>query len=445
MQKIPLEFRDVDLCQIIWKRVDPKTGETARYLVDLALDDVILRIQQVPWTHGMPHIVAGKFVEVVGEFYGRGLPEVFDRMQYTLNDTGNQALDALTYAVNPITVVDLYQVQDPTSLRFRPGAKWLAAPGSVKAFEMSPEPAVVGLNAVGSLMSIMTELGDVIPVGGGGARGKGRAAQSSAGMQMAISEAQVDIRDVVENIEDQVMNPWLERGHSLTIQYLEEPLILRIDGKGGQQILEQKIDRIDLLGDFRFQWLGSSASLNQQVKSQQMIQALQIASQIPPEALQAEGKRISYATLLTDIYSKGLGLPNADRIVVDIHPQEGTDPTIENDLFRVGRGREIVVSEADDDDKHLEAHMRLAQVAVEAGVDPADMALLQIHLRRHQAAKMAKQLMAQQQQQQQAMQQAQGAGGAKPNGQAGPALNPGRAPSTTSVSDLFRSAPRGQG
>jgi hypothetical protein len=442
--KVPTEFRHVDLTQVIWKRVDPETGETARYLVDLALDDIILRIQRVPWMHGMPHILAGKFVEVVSEFYGRGLPEIFDRMQYTLNDTGNQSLDALTYAMNPVTIVDLYRIQDPTSLRWRPGAKWLGDPAGIKAFETSPEPAVVGLNAVGTLMGVMTELADVVPVGGG-AKPKGRGAQSAAGQQMAFSEAQIDIRDVVEQIEDQVMNPWLQMGLSLTVQYLEEPLILRVDGKDSKSILEMKIDRMDLLGNFELQWLGSAAALNQQVRSQQMIQGLQIVSQVPPEALAAEGKRISFAAIIHDIFSKGLQLPGADRYVVDIHPSEGTDPTLENDLFRVGRGRDVVVSEADDDDAHMREHMRLAQHAVEADVDPADMALLQKHLRMHQSAKMAKQIMAQQQQQQQAMQQAQGGNGAKPNGQAGPAMNPGRPPSTNDLSDVFRSAARGQG
>jgi hypothetical protein len=247
-------------------------------------------------------------------------------------------------------------------------------------------------------------------------------------------------------IEDQVMNPWLKMGHSLTIQYLEEPLVLRITGKDSKQIIEQKIDRVDLMGAFRFQWQGSAAALNTQVRGQQMIQGFQIASQVPPEALAAEGKRLSLATMIYDIYSKGLGIPDASRYIVDIHPSEATDPTLENDLFRVGRGRDVVVSEADDDDKHLAEHMRLAQHAVEADVDPADMALLQKHLRMHQSAKMAKQIMAQQKQQQEAMQQQAGQNGQKPpNGQAGPAMNPGRPPSTNDVSDLFRSAPRGQG
>jgi hypothetical protein len=442
--KTPVKYRPIDITQAIWKRVDGKTGVTERYLVDVALDDIICRIQKLPWQHGMPHMLAGKFVEVVSEFYGRGLPEIFDRMQYSLNDIGNQALDALTYAVNPITVVDLYQVQDPTSLRFRPGAKWLAAPGSVKNFEMSPEPAVVGLNAVGTLMQVMGDLADVVPVGGAGAKARGRGTQSSAGMQLAISEAQVDVRDVVESIEDQVMNPWLERAHSLTVQYLEEPLILRIAGRDGQRFVEQKIDRLDLLGDFRFTWQGSAAQMNQQIKSQQMIQALQIAGQIPPEALQAEGKRISFATLLTDIYSKGLQLPNAKQIVQDIHPKEGTDPSLENDLFRVGRGKEVIVSEADDDAQHLQMHTRLAQQSVEADVPAADATLLVAHIRQHQAATMAKKIMAQQQQQQQAMQAMQG-GPQGGNGAQGPTQNPGRPPSTGNVSDLMRSAPRGQG
>jgi hypothetical protein len=405
------------------------------------MDDTILRIQRVPWMHGGSCWLAGKFVEVLDEAYGRGLPEIFDRLQYTLNDTGNQSLDSLTYSINPITIVDLYQVQDPTSLRFRPGAKWLANPNAVKAMEANPEPAVVGLNAVGTIMATMGDLADIVPVGGGGSKARGRGQQSTAGMQLAISEAQVDVRDVVEALEDQVMNRWLRRAHSLCIQYLDEPKILRVSGRDGQQIIEQKVDQLDLLGDFDFQWLGSSSVLNQQVRSQQMINYLQIASRIPPEAWQAEGKRVSLANLMADIWSIGFGLPNVQRIVQDLHPMVGTDPTLENDLFQIHRGEDVEVSESDDDDAHLAVHQRLK-------IEGPAQALLAQHIRRHMAAKMAKQMMKQQQQAQQAAQQA-GPGGSGPsgpqmNGAGGPAFAPGRMAQTTEIGDVLRSQSRGQ-
>lgn len=443
--KIPGSQKQVDIAQAIWRRLDPKTGVATRYLVDIGMDEIILRIQELPWMHGLPHILAGKFVEVVNEFYGRGLPEIFDRLQYTLNETGNQSLDSLTYAINPITVVDLYQVQDPTSLRYRPGAKWLASPTAVKAFEMDAEPAVVGLNALGTLMGAMDDLANIVPIGAPAGKARGRGTQSTAGMQLAVSEAQVDVHDVVESLEDQVYSPWLSRGHSLAIQYLEEPMILRIGGRGGVKVMEQKVDRLDLLGDFRFTWLGSSGAMNQQIKTGQMIQFMQVGGKIPQEQIAAEGKRIAWSKVISDFYT-GLGLPNVDQVIVDLHPQEGTDPTLENDLFRVGRGKEVVVSEADDDDKHLAMHTRLAQQAVEADVPPGEMLHLQNHIRQHQAGKMAKRLMAQQQQmaQQQAAMQG-GQPGQPGGGTNGTALNPGRLANTNSVSDLFRSAPRGQG
>ena len=53
-------------------------------------------------------------------------------MQYFVNDLGNQSADAFVWSTNPIAVVDIGAVQDPTSLRMTPGAKWLAQPSGIQ-------------------------------------------------------------------------------------------------------------------------------------------------------------------------------------------------------------------------------------------------------------------------------------------------------------------------
>ena len=106
-----------------------------------------LRVQRRPFWHGGTQWLCGRFVEVAEEFYGRGLPEVFDYLQYFVNDLGNQSGDAFVWSTNPIAVIDIGAVQDPTSLRMTPGAKWLANPAGVQFTSPPQGVAQAGLRS----------------------------------------------------------------------------------------------------------------------------------------------------------------------------------------------------------------------------------------------------------------------------------------------------------
>src|SRR5262249_59527165 len=76
------------------------------------------------------------------------LCELFDYLQYFVNDLGNQSGDAFVWSTNPIAVVDIGAVQDPTSLRMAPGAKWLANPAGVQFTTPPQGAATAGFTAV---------------------------------------------------------------------------------------------------------------------------------------------------------------------------------------------------------------------------------------------------------------------------------------------------------
>lgn len=432
--------RPIDITEVYWRtNLDHTTSTWWR--VTIAGDRVPLRIQKNPFWHGNPPWLAGKFVEVVNEFYGRGLPEVFDKIQYFLNDIADQANDALVWTMNPIAIIDPYGVQDPTSIRMRPGAKWLASPDAIKFVEPPKETPAVGFQATAQFMGLISDVSNSTAFAGASgqsSRGRGKALATATGAQLVATEALVQVRDVVENLEDQVFVPMLRQMHSLTMQCMTRPLILRVAGADGASLIEHKISAADVVGDFDFEWLGSTQVQNQQVLVSQLVNYLQIASKIPPQLLAQQGVQIDYAQILQQIWIY-MGMNNAESVIKPLKPMHSLDPRLENDLFVVGRGDEVTVVEGDNDDKHLQAHdAGLANDKLEGW----HRAQLMQHIQQHAVSKIAKQVMQQQRALLQQQQLAAGPGGGRPAEQGLATANPSRPNGTTGLDDLFRGLPR---
>ena len=241
------------------------------------------------------------------------------------------------------------------------------------------------------------------------------------------------IRDVVETLEDQVYKPFLYKTHVLAWQCLDRDLVLQIASTEGAPMAERKITVQDIVGDFEFTWQGATSAMNSQVRANQMITYLGMVSRIPPEQLAQEGIRIRIGHLLKTIWTEGFQLPQADRVIEEINKMTTIDPRIENDLFKLGRGEDVVVSEADPDDEHLKVHKMGLQTLTG---DQAQ--LLQKHMQGHEAAKITKKLLeVRKQVQMMQMQGGQGMGGPQGNG-----APPGRTPSPQGLDDVFRGMPR---
>jgi hypothetical protein len=438
--RLPAALRPIDYTELTWKRDLLGTGKPQRWLIGIGADQVPVRIQQVPFWHGRAHWLAMKFLEVQNEFYGHGLPELIDRLNYTLIDVADQATDALVWCMNPITVVDMFAVQDPTSLRMRPGAKWLAQIAGVKFIEPPKETAAVGFQAVSQYRSLMHELADIVPLQGGIPKSRGRAKESTSGMQLAITEAQIDVKEVVESVEVSVMVPFLRMTHSLAQQFMPDKLILQVAGADGASMVEKQITPQDVIGDFEFEWLGSVQSTNLQVRAQQLLTFFGIVSKIPPEVYASQNIEVDLKYLLREIYGTGLGMRGADRVIRDKVKQDALDWRLENELFRNDRAAEVTISEQDNHVEHAEGHYHLL---TDPKVPPHLQRAVFKHLRGHVAAQLAQQMLkAQQEQQRQLGGAPGGAPGAGNGARLKPPLGPGRVAQTTDLSDVLRTLPR---
>src|SRR4030095_9040929 len=85
--------------------------------------------------------------------------------------------------------------------------------------------------------------------------------QPKADLQAAIADSAVDLRAVVELLEDDVMVPLLERSDIISQQCLDRDIILKVAGADGVELFEQPISVADLVGEYEWEWLGTKAGL----------------------------------------------------------------------------------------------------------------------------------------------------------------------------------------
>lgn len=440
--KLPPSMLPVDITECIWTKQLGDDTRPYKYLCSIGADEVVLRIQRVPFFDGLAHWLCGKFREVENEFYGRALPEDFDKMQYFINDVGDQASDALVWSLNPISIVDVFSAADPTSYRMRPGAKWLAntnPSNAVKFIEPPKESAQVGFNTVYNLLGLTHEFADVAPLTGSAPKTRNK---NQKNLELAVQEAQTDVIEVVRNIEVAVMEPFLGKAYKLTEQFLDRDILLRIQGADGATMIEKAVGVADIIGDYEFSWLGSTRVLNEQVRGQQMIGFLGMLGKVPPDQLASQGVEIGWADLIRDVAEIGLSLPHTSvmKYIRDKVKKVSIDADIENQLFEVGRGDEVVVSEADNDEEHGVSHARyLTSPDTPEDVKPKVLK----HLQAHAASAMAKQQMKQiAEQQQAASRQGLVNAGGGPGVRLPPPAGPGRLASTNGTDDLMRRMPR---
>lgn len=440
-------------------------------------DDCLVQARQLPWWKQQPPYLAAKFCEMQNEFWGYGVMFLLDHFQYFMNDTMNQTGDGLVFSLNPVVAMDANAIQFPDSIRMAPAARWLIRDprNSINFIEPPKDSAQAGINVINFLVAMMNDVSNVAPFGGAGlqtgGRSRGRAVETATGMSIVSGEALLQVRDVVENIEQGVMNEMLGWIFSLLQQCLDRDLALRVAGADGATVLETQVTRDTLIDGYAFEWLGSTFSFNQNVRVAQLLQFIQILARIPPQFLAQDNARVDWKYLLREIWATGFGDREAEMIVKDITPTRAVDPAIENELFQVGRGDEVTVSPVDDDMKHAQSHNQFLQSPEGSALPDYVKQQVVQHIQRHAASFAMKQQAAQQQAEQQAMQQAQqavGGGQAGGQGQGGqpgggppganggqpgqgasmtPSRNvmpepPGRAPQTTTEGDVQRRLPR---
>lgn len=381
-----------NLSEIYWRKDLDDSGEK-EWLVTLINDFHVVRIQENPFWHKKKPFIVPRMLRVVNEFYGRGVMEVIDRVQYMMNDIVNQTMDSVQFEINPITIIDPSMVSFANSIRAHPGAKWLGQPAGF-TFTKPASVAAVGFSTLNLLQGYIHDFSGANAAlqGQPAARGRGRAQNTASGMQTLLAQGSAGISQIVEDLEQQFGEPLMEMSYSMLEQFMDEKIIIRILGRRGAPLLQKEVGIEDIVGNYEFKWLGSTGTRNRQIIGQQMINFLNIARGFPPQVIQ----QLNWPWLSKQVWTEGLGLRNAEELFNPNGWQYSVDPVLEFKFLQ--EDREVKVSPGDDHQQHLKQHY-IDRASI---FDPLKLEKWDKHI---QDTIMAIQQIIQQQQQMQMMQQ----------------------------------------
>lgn len=348
-------------------------------------DDRVLGCKLNPFWCDLLPVISAPVKKVAGVFKGVSLvaPGVMD-LQIAANDALNQALDNMSYALNPVTLVDPEKVSRWESLILDLGAVWPVGPDGAKVMAF-PQVTGQALEIIGNAKNEIFQALSVNPAmmpqqtGGKGKRNQAEIA----------NEQQVDLlttADAVTNVEGEILTPVVQRFLEYDHQFRDDDLVLRAYGPMGVRQQMETIEPIQVNRRWELRWFGVEAARNA-AQVQQQIAMANVFKGIPPQLY--PGYKFNIAPLMVQMAENAFGPRLAPLVFQDAKDQLGQDPQLENRML--AEGFEVPVHPGDDAAKHLQAHLGLLAAGDQTGN-------VRLHIQQHQMQLQAKAQTAQQQQ-----------------------------------------------
>jgi hypothetical protein len=261
-----------------------------------------------PFWHQKPPYVKQTLEGRPDNFYGMGMGRMGLELQRLTNDFMNQMNDVGQYALNPVAIIKPNAIVGPTP-SMKPGTVFNVLESDAVRFDRPPiEQLQGGGMLLDRIVAFMNDLMGAPPLlqGGGG----GGAAKTATGSQILQSNVKSDLQDIIEDIELNVLIPLMEMTFQLGAQYENDERWMAVTGAA-----PMKFRREAFTEQYKFRWMASSQTANQQVRAQQ---ALMFIQQLPAMAqmLAMQGKTIDPIPVLRRFYADALGGRDFDKIVV---------------------------------------------------------------------------------------------------------------------------------
>jgi hypothetical protein len=305
------------------------------------------------WSDDCP-VISVPVDKVEGSTKGVSKVKPCAQPQYFANDVVNEAADSAMYALCPIVMTDPNKNPRVGSMVLSMSAVWEVDPGSTQ-FARFPEVWKDGFQMVSAAKGEITQTLNVSPAAITPAVA-GRVKKSQAEV---AQEQQVDIlttADAVTVLEEGVLTPIINRFIKLDHQFRDEEALIPIYGQMGKRAMMERVPPIQLETRYHFKWLGVEAARNAQ-QMQQQIAMLNVLRGIPPQLY--GNKKLSMEAAIAQLVENTFGPRIAALTFQDQSEMMPIPPDQENMLLV--NGFETPVSPMDDDNLHIQSHMRLLQ------------------------------------------------------------------------------------
>lgn len=366
----------------MWKKlkVDKEYRLTRSYYGG---ESIILGCKLNPyWCDKVP-ILSGPVKKAPGVFKGISPTASVIDMQVLANDACNEGADTAHYSAMPITMTDPEKNPKFGTMVLSLAAVWETSPKDTSFVNFPP----LWKDSFEIIQQCRQQIFETLAVN------PSMIAQSTASKkqnQAEIANAQqIDIlttADAVTNLEEMILTPLLHWFAELDHQFREDELLIKTFGEMGVRAQMEEIPLQQINRRYEFKWFGVEASRNV-AQTQQQIAMMNVLKGIPPQLY--KGYELKLSPLITQLVENAYGPRLAPLVFEDQKKQLSADPELENQLL--AQRFTVMVHPMDDDIKHLQAHMPLAQN------DPSGN--VRDHILKHQTQMQMKAMAAQQQMQ----------------------------------------------
>ena len=332
-------------------------GDVERRLcrVRFANEELVLSCRRNPyWCDQLP-IISAPSNRVEGAAKGRSRIKRIETLQYAANDAANEGMDSAAYALLPIVMTDPAKNPRTGSMVLNLAAIWETDPKATQ-FAQFPQLWKDAFALVASAKQEIFQLLSISPAAIAQSTGGPKTKRNQAEI---AAEQQVDIlstADVCTNLEDEILTPLLRWFVELDHQFRDRPLSVRQYGQMGLRMNMEDVPPLQIDRRFEFRWFGVEAARNTQMMQQQ-IAAVNVVKGIPPD--QYKGYTLNLVPVISQLIENSFGPRLGPEIFKDIKSQLTIPPEMENDYLIEGLA--LPVHELDEDQQHMQIHLRAMQ------------------------------------------------------------------------------------
>ena len=278
-------------------------GKTMRVV---ALDyGILIRETKNPFDHGRSPFVFARYMEVPGQFYGMGIPEIIYGLQQNVNTITNQRNDNLNIILNRMWKVKRDGGVNLDTLKSAPGNVIMVDEmDEVEPFE-TPDVTQSAYIEVARNKEEAEEATGTRYISGAAPMGSNKTA---TGTRLNQQAELTSVQGIFTELEATCLKPYVYMVKELNKQFNDTDTVVEIIGPRGRAI-EFTVSPAEYKKDYNFYAAGIRNVLQKDVQVHQMTNFLAIIGRMPPDMILAYG--INIPEILKRIWeSMGLDDPN---------------------------------------------------------------------------------------------------------------------------------------